>query len=171
MASAARRSIAHTHVNVRVWTTTSAVSLLAVTEKRVVSSGSQGNKPLQDHDLPGMASVAWRSSAQAYEQWWQQPFISSLWSVDCHLRLRLPRSDKYFNHRHRERGDLCTDPPLLCHRERSVAIHFTRQPVVETLNNFVYPLTSPRIRQASFFCCSIYKIRHSVMNLYRNDNL
>ena len=62
-----------------------------------------------------------------------------------------------------------TDPPLLRHRERSVAIHFTKQPVVETLNNFVYPLTSPRIRQASFFRFSIYKTRHSVMNLCRND--
>ena len=62
IASEAWQSIAHTHVNVRVWTTTSAVSLLAVTEnKGLFSSAAQPGKPLQNQDLTVIASAARRS--------------------------------------------------------------------------------------------------------------
>ena len=62
ISSAVWRSIAHIHDTVRVWTATSAVSLLAVTDyKRLFSSAAQPGKPLQNQDLIVIASIEWRS--------------------------------------------------------------------------------------------------------------
>ena len=70
IASEAWRSVAQTHDTVRVWTATSAVSPLAVTEnKRLVSSGVQPSDPsLRIYGLP-------------------------LKGLDCHLGMEPPRSD------------------------------------------------------------------------------
>ena len=62
------------------WTATSAVSLLAVTEKRVVSSGVQPSDPsLRFYGLP-------------------------LKGLDCHVGMEPPRSDVINHVRHRERS-------------------------------------------------------------------
>ena len=96
LASKPWRSITHTHVNVRVWTTTSTVSLHAVTDyKRLFSSAAQPGKPLQNQDLIVIASIEWRSI----------------------YRPSVPPSSRA------KRGDPFTDPPFLRHRERSAAIY------------------------------------------------